>query len=137
MKKIKFVLPAAMIILVVASALYYSHNVYSESKPKIVSDTTKSQIYVCPMHPEVTSDKPGSCSKCGMDLVLKETIKDQQESMNMKDCMENCKSGKCDMEKCKGESGACKDCAGGNCKTDGKDCKMMKDQDCKSKCMGK
>lgn len=25
--------------------------------------------YYCPMHPEVTSDKLGSCSKCGMDLV--------------------------------------------------------------------
>jgi len=25
--------------------------------------------YYCPMHPEVTSDKPGSCPKCGMDLV--------------------------------------------------------------------
>jgi hypothetical protein len=25
--------------------------------------------YTCPMHPEVVSDKPGSCPKCGMDLV--------------------------------------------------------------------
>jgi Heavy metal binding domain len=28
--------------------------------------------YVCPMHPEVTSDTPGKCPKCGMDLVKKE-----------------------------------------------------------------
>ncbi len=27
--------------------------------------------YTCPMHPEVTSDKPGSCPKCGMTLVKK------------------------------------------------------------------
>lgn len=27
--------------------------------------------YTCPMHPEVTSDKPGKCPKCGMDLVKK------------------------------------------------------------------
>ena len=27
--------------------------------------------YACPMHPEVTSDKPGQCSKCGMDLEKK------------------------------------------------------------------
>jgi hypothetical protein len=27
--------------------------------------------YACPMHPEVTSDKPGKCGKCGMTLVKK------------------------------------------------------------------
>lgn len=26
-------------------------------------------IYVCPMHPEVTSNAPGTCPKCGMTLV--------------------------------------------------------------------
>jgi FtsP/CotA-like multicopper oxidase with cupredoxin domain len=26
-------------------------------------------VYVCPMHPEVVSDEPGSCSKCGMKLL--------------------------------------------------------------------
>jgi len=29
--------------------------------------------YVCPMHPEVTSNAPGECSKCGMDLVERKT----------------------------------------------------------------
>ena len=28
--------------------------------------------YVCPMHPEVVEDEPGSCPKCGMDLVARE-----------------------------------------------------------------
>ena len=27
--------------------------------------------YTCTMHPEVVSDKPGKCSKCGMKLVPK------------------------------------------------------------------
>jgi hypothetical protein len=25
-------------------------------------------LYTCPMHPEVTSDKPGKCPKCKMNL---------------------------------------------------------------------
>ncbi|MEJ5253221.1 MAG: efflux RND transporter periplasmic adaptor subunit [Chthonomonadetes bacterium] len=29
-------------------------------------------IYTCVMHPEVQSDKPGKCPKCGMDLVPKQ-----------------------------------------------------------------
>jgi len=28
--------------------------------------------YVCPMHPEVQSDKPGKCPKCGMQLKKRE-----------------------------------------------------------------
>jgi hypothetical protein len=44
-------------------------------KNKVNSSTSKSgtiiqTFYVCPMHPEVTSSKPGKCSKCGMDLTL-------------------------------------------------------------------
>ncbi|HET6991252.1 MAG TPA: heavy metal-binding domain-containing protein [Bacteroidia bacterium] len=35
-------------------------------------DTTKlakgTTFYQCEMHPQVTSDKPGKCPKCGMDL---------------------------------------------------------------------
>ena len=37
------------------------------------------KTYVCPMHPEVTSDKEGRCPKCGMFLVEK---KKEQEGKN-------------------------------------------------------
>lgn len=37
-----------------------------------VSDTKATASYVCPMHADVTSDKPGKCSKCGMDLQEKQ-----------------------------------------------------------------
>lgn len=30
--------------------------------------TTPTGAYVCPMHPDVTSDKPGACPQCGMEL---------------------------------------------------------------------
>jgi uncharacterized membrane protein len=35
--------------------------------------------YTCTMHPEVISDKPGKCPKCGMELVLKETKMDHKK----------------------------------------------------------
>lgn len=37
-------------------------------------------MYTCPMHPEVQSDKPGKCPKCGMFLVRQEP---EKQSMNM------------------------------------------------------
>lgn len=43
------------------------------------SAMTAKVMYTCSMHPEVISDKPGKCPKCGMDLVKKEMMKD----MNM------------------------------------------------------
>src|SRR2546421_12971694 len=37
-----------------------------EAKPSAFAVATK---YTCVMHPEVISDKPGKCPKCGMKLV--------------------------------------------------------------------
>ncbi|MCI3936051.1 multicopper oxidase domain-containing protein [Chryseobacterium aahli] len=39
----------------------------TQTKPESQSQSKIS--YTCPMHPEVLSDKPGKCPKCGMDLV--------------------------------------------------------------------
>jgi PBP1b-binding outer membrane lipoprotein LpoB len=39
-------------------------------------------VYTCPMHPEVNSDKPGTCPKCGMDLVIKEISSDTGHQMH-------------------------------------------------------
>ena len=40
------------------------HNVKHGSQENMSSGT-----YTCTMHPEVKSDKPGKCPKCGMELV--------------------------------------------------------------------
>jgi Cu(I)/Ag(I) efflux system membrane fusion protein len=53
-----------------------------KSKPP-KTDSTAKKVYTCPMHPEVISDKPGKCPKCGMDLVEKKTPPKKKESMKM------------------------------------------------------
>lgn len=44
------------------------HEEHSQHEPPAggIDETT---VYVCPMHPEVTSKTPGTCPKCGMTLV--------------------------------------------------------------------
>jgi Heavy metal binding domain len=39
---------------------------------KAAGPDVASVLYACPMHPEVTSDKPGKCPKCGMTLVKRD-----------------------------------------------------------------
>jgi hypothetical protein len=41
------------------------------SKP----DSTAKYVYTCTMHPEIITDKPGKCPKCGMTLVKKKVDK--------------------------------------------------------------
>ena len=43
------------------------------SAPAPAKATPAATVYTCPMHPEVKSDKPGKCPKCGMTLELKKT----------------------------------------------------------------
>jgi hypothetical protein len=43
--------------------------------------STGKVVYTCPMHPEIQSDKPGSCPKCGMTLVKKEVSVDTTHNM--------------------------------------------------------
>ncbi|HEX3776894.1 MAG TPA: heavy metal translocating P-type ATPase [Polyangiaceae bacterium] len=42
------------------------------AKAQSAPETKSSPIYLCPMDPEVRSDKPGACPKCGMALELAE-----------------------------------------------------------------
>lgn len=42
----------------------------SKEKQSTTKEVAKVQ-YTCTMHPEVVSDKPGNCPKCGMALVEK------------------------------------------------------------------
>jgi Cu(I)/Ag(I) efflux system membrane fusion protein len=57
---------------VIFAALIFSSCGSNSSKEKqtTTKEVTKVQ-YTCPMHPEIVSDKPGACPKCGMALIEK------------------------------------------------------------------
>jgi hypothetical protein len=46
-----------------------------KSKAPASKTTPSAKTYTCPMHPDVVSDKPGKCPKCGMQLQLKSAYK--------------------------------------------------------------
>ena len=67
-----------VLVLVVLAITVTAALVSGCNKPAASTDTvapaataTVGAAYTCPMHPEVTSDKPGQCPKCNMALVKK------------------------------------------------------------------
>ncbi|WP_114940176.1 heavy metal-binding domain-containing protein [Mucilaginibacter endophyticus] len=79
------------VMLMAVAILFSSATVFAANSTTAVSDTTKTKKvkpakvqYTCTMHPEVLSDKPGKCPKCGMTLVKKEPAKKKADSMKMK-----------------------------------------------------
>lgn len=45
------------------------NKLYAQETKKVQTTKGASTKYTCTHHPEVVSDKPGKCPKCGMDLV--------------------------------------------------------------------
>ena len=65
-----------IILLFVLTGAMFSFAQSSKQKTtNSKSDTTVKYVYTCPMHPEIITDKPGICPKCGMTLVKKKTDK--------------------------------------------------------------
>jgi hypothetical protein len=62
MKTIKILM---MAVLTIMSATVFAQDTSMHKMKMHKMDHMK---YSCPMHPEVTSNKPGKCSKCGMDM---------------------------------------------------------------------
>ena len=67
------------IILLIAALSISTVSLYAQEKAGKKDTAEHIAFYACPMHPDVTMDKPGKCPKCGMDLSLskKEEMKTQ------------------------------------------------------------
>ncbi|VAX24159.1 Lead, cadmium, zinc and mercury transporting ATPase; Copper-translocating P-type ATPase [hydrothermal vent metagenome] len=61
----------------------YIEEVENKKPPKPAD--TSSATYTCPMHPEVVSQTPGTCPKCGMALEPVEITKDEGENPELID----------------------------------------------------
>ena len=69
-----------ILLIMVTSTTVASFAQSTKSKmPK--TDTVVKKVYTCTMHPEVISDKPGKCPKCGMELVEKKTVMKRKDSL--------------------------------------------------------
>lgn len=58
-----------IIVLLVGLAMLFVPSSCKEKKSASQATAEKKQTYTCPMHPQIVSEKPGSCPICGMDLV--------------------------------------------------------------------
>ena len=62
----------SLIILVLAALSLSAITACNSNTPKTELAKKKSK-YMCTMHPDLSFDKPGTCSKCGMELVERDT----------------------------------------------------------------
>lgn len=58
-------------LFLVANTVGFAQTITDTLKPQEVQKST----FTCPHHKDVVSDTPGKCSKCGMELVEKTTLK--------------------------------------------------------------
>jgi Cu(I)/Ag(I) efflux system membrane fusion protein len=62
-----------ILIALIAVSFAFTFGACNNSTSKstaVESATATNEVYTCTMHPEVRSDRPGDCPKCGMKLVL-------------------------------------------------------------------
>ena len=77
MKKTILFLSMAVAALFITSC--GNKNAETEQTP---TSATEKVEYTCPMHPEVITNEPGDCPKCGMTLEKKEPAKKEEMKMD-------------------------------------------------------
>lgn len=75
-KKLLLIILAVGGILLLTLLIFVLGRNVSQSRIALENETKQAQkaTYYCPMHPNFTADKPGSCAICGMSLVKKEPV---------------------------------------------------------------
>jgi len=71
MKSLSHLSTIVVFILFFVPPTLFGQSSDSGSKSIVASNSSEIIFYTCPMHPEIKSLNPGTCSKCGMDLEQK------------------------------------------------------------------
>lgn len=72
-KKVVVIILLAILLLFLTGLIFTRGCHFFKRGAQSGSQSAVKDIYYCPMHHDFTSDKPGSCGICGMDLVKKES----------------------------------------------------------------
>lgn len=76
MKKILiYLLPISLCLLLISNGCH--------QKQRQTNEVSKSEIYTCPMHPQIIKHEPGNCPICGMPLVKKENAKREISNISL------------------------------------------------------
>lgn len=78
------------IALIIPTLLFFSGVIVTFNKdvsgipanvswPDSTQESTSDSVYTCTMHPEVIQNEPGTCTVCGMELVLTASKKEEEK----------------------------------------------------------
>ncbi len=78
--KTRIILAALAMIFFTIASVQAEDKKHDDGKHQHMDKTT----YTCSMHPEIKSDKPGKCPKCGMKMVEKKMDHKKMDMKKMK-----------------------------------------------------
>ena len=73
----KFFIFGVIVLLIAGGAVIMEGKAWKSSK---AGGAARADVYYCPMHPTYTSDRPGTCPICNMNLVKKEITPEMPEA---------------------------------------------------------